>query len=82
MLTYIFGPPGTSSAWSRPADNDFVFSDERIEIDMARGGSVNPSIGKGQRESVLKERVKRAADPTIERNVYDSISRLDRLPFP
>jgi predicted ATPase len=70
-----FRPIGYEFSLAPTADNSFVFSDERIEIDVARGGSFDPSIGKGHRESVLKERAKRAARSTVSRNApYDSIS--------
>jgi len=72
-----FHPTGYGFCIEPTIDNTFVFSDERIQLDFLGGGMRDDSIGKGHRESVLREQRKRMDDPyvLVYRNVCDSISR-------
>jgi predicted ATPase len=68
-------PVGYGFSLKSTSDNTFVFSDERITLDFIDGGIREDSIGKGHRESVLKEQCKRTDDPyvLVSRNICDSI---------
>jgi predicted ATPase len=69
-----FRPTGYELVLEPTVDNTFVFSDERIEWDRIRVPMAHRSIGKGHRESLLKEHLKKNADPTILKDIYDSIA--------
>jgi predicted ATPase len=71
-----FHPTGYGFCLEPTIDNTFVFSDERIQLDFIGGGLRDDSIGKGRRESALKERREQTEDPyvLVFRNVYESIS--------
>ncbi|NLH41872.1 MAG: AAA family ATPase [Planctomycetes bacterium] len=70
-----FRPLGYGFHLEPTTDNSLVFSEEHYELDLAKGGSINPPIGKkGHREPQLKYWAEKAADPTVPRSIYDSVS--------
>jgi len=71
-----FRPNGYGFSLEPTIDNTFVFSDEFTRLDFIGGGVRDALLGKGHKESVLKEQLKRTQDPYVEvlRHVYDSIS--------
>jgi len=71
-----FHPTGYGFCLEPTIDNTFVFSDERIHLDFGGGETREDSIGRGHRESTLKERRKKTDEPDFRvfQNVYESIS--------
>jgi predicted ATPase len=66
-----FRPTGYEFSLEPTADNSLVFSDESVEWDRINAPLATRSLGKGHRESVLKEKLK---SNVIIQNIYDSIS--------
>ncbi len=75
MHAYLhFRPMGYEFRLESTVENSFAFADERVEYDrLADGTQANRSIGRGHRESLLKERAKDVADP-MSRSIVNSIS--------
>lgn len=68
-----FGENGYEFSLEPTADNQFVFSDERIKWSGQR--EVNRSIGHGQSESKLKDQLKECErNKPISEYIYDTIS--------
>jgi len=71
-----FGLNGYQFSLESTSDNSLVYADERIQFDgnLPSTVPVNRSIGKGHRESSLKEQLEGGQNRNISGYIYDSIS--------